>query len=126
MVWLMSWMIITVSCLLQKKFRMHYRKKYDSEDVGSKKYVVSQYVRYQLTDDKSVEAQSHEIQKIAHEITSEGMPLDSQFQVAVIIDKLPLLWKDLKNIPRHKTKEFLLKSPITSLRIEEETSKQDQ
>ncbi|KAA0045055.1 uncharacterized protein E5676_scaffold78209G00640 [Cucumis melo var. makuwa] len=89
--------------------------KYDTEEAGSKKYAVSQYLRYQMTDDKSVEAQSHGIQKIAHEIISEGMPLVDQFQVAVIIDKLPLLWKDFKNTLRHKTKEFSLKILIEVL-----------
>ena len=101
------------------------QKKYDTEEAGSKKYAVSRYLRYQMTDDKSVETQSHEIQKIAHEIISEGMPLDDQFQVVVIIDKLPPLWKDFKNTLRHKTKEFSLESLITRLRIEEEARKHD-
>ncbi|RZB51885.1 Retrovirus-related Pol polyprotein from transposon TNT 1-94, partial [Glycine soja] len=83
-------------------------KKYDIEEAGTKKYVVSRYLKYQMTDDKSVESQSHEIQKIAHDIISEGMTLDEQFQVAVIIDKLPPGWKDFKNLLRHKTKEFSL------------------
>ncbi|KAA0050358.1 uncharacterized protein E5676_scaffold293G00700 [Cucumis melo var. makuwa] len=96
------------------------QKKYDTEETGSKKYAVNPYLRYQITNDRSVEAQSHEIQKIAHEIISEGMPLDDQFQVAVIIDKLPSLWKDFKNTLRHKTKVFSLESLITRLRIEVE------
>ncbi|KAA0065496.1 hypothetical protein E5676_scaffold76G00450 [Cucumis melo var. makuwa] len=100
------------------------QKKYDTEEAGWKKYAVSRYLRYQMTDDKSVEAQSHEIQKIAHEIISEGMSLNDQFQV-VIIDKLPRLWKDFKNTLRHKTKEFSLESLITRLRIEEEARKHD-
>ena len=79
-----------------------------------------------MLDDKPVEAQSHELQKIAHEIISEGMTLDEQFQVAVLIDKLPPSWKDFKNVLRHKTKEFSLESLITRLRIEEEARKQDQ
>ena len=79
-----------------------------------------------MTDDRSMEAQSHEIQKIAHEIISEGMTLDDQFQVAVIIDKLPPMSKDFKNALRHKTKEFSLKSLIIRLRIEEEARKNDQ
>ncbi|GJW26004.1 retrovirus-related pol polyprotein from transposon TNT 1-94 [Tanacetum coccineum] len=102
------------------------QKKYDTEEAGTKKYVVSRYLKFQMTDDKSVEAQSHELQKVAHEIISEGMSLDEQFQVAVIIDKLPPSWKDFKNVLRHKTKEFSLESLITRLRIEEEARKQDQ
>lgn len=102
------------------------KKKYDTEEAGAKKYAVSRYLNYKMTDEKSVETQSHEIQKIAHEIISEGMALDEQFQVAVIIDKLPPAWKDFKNSLRHKTKEFSLESLITRLRIEEESRKQDQ
>ncbi|KAA0040312.1 uncharacterized protein E6C27_scaffold460G00130 [Cucumis melo var. makuwa] len=47
------------------------QKKYDTEEVGSKKYAVGRYLRYQMTSDRFVEAQSHAIQKIAHEIISE-------------------------------------------------------
>ena len=49
-----------------------------------------------MTDDKSVEVKSHELSKITHMIVSEGMILDEQFQVAVIIDKLPLVVKSLR------------------------------
>ncbi|KAB2606518.1 hypothetical protein D8674_006235 [Pyrus ussuriensis x Pyrus communis] len=67
------------------------------------KFAVSRYLKYQMVDDKSVEAQSHELQKIAHEIIFEGMVLDDQFQ----------------------TKEFSPESLITRLRIEEEARKQE-
>ncbi|GJY33693.1 putative polyprotein, partial [Tanacetum coccineum] len=70
-----------------------------------------------MTDDKSVEAQSHELQKVAHEIISEGMSLDEQFQVAVIIDKLPPSWKEFKNVLRHKTKEFSLETMISEINL---------
>lgn len=55
------------------------QKKYDIDKAASKKYAVSQYLRYQVVDDRSVEAQSYELQKIVHEIISEGVPLDEQF-----------------------------------------------
>ncbi|XP_062075777.1 uncharacterized protein LOC133779894 [Humulus lupulus] len=102
------------------------QNKYDIEEARTKKYAISRYLKYQMVDDKLVEAQSHEIQKIAHEIISEGMILDEQFQVAVLIEKLPPSWKDFKNVFRHKTKEFSLEILITRLRIEEEARKQDQ
>lgn len=54
------------------------------------------------------------------------MALNEQFQVVVLIDKLPPSWKDFKKISRHKSMKFFLKSLITRLRIEEEAKKQDQ
>ncbi|XP_073225603.1 uncharacterized protein [Cicer arietinum] len=49
------------------------KKKYDTKEAGVKKYAVSRYLKYQMTDDRSMEAQSHEIHKIAHEIISEEL-----------------------------------------------------
>ncbi|CAJ2666075.1 unnamed protein product [Trifolium pratense] len=100
-------------------------KKYDTEEAGVKKYAVSRYLKYQMVEERLVEVQSHELQKIAHEIITEGMPLHEQFQISVIIDKLPPSWKDFKNQLRHKTKEFSIEGLITRLRIEEESWKQD-
>ncbi|GAU39727.1 hypothetical protein TSUD_144940 [Trifolium subterraneum] len=48
------------------------RKKYDTEEAGAKKYAVSRYLKYQMVDERSVETQSHELPKIAHEIITEG------------------------------------------------------
>jgi len=78
-----------------------------------------------MNDEKTVEEQSQELQNIAHEIFVEGIQLPEQFQIAVIIDKLPPAWKDFKNTLRHKTKEFSLESLITRLRIEEEARKHE-
>lgn len=72
-----------------------------------------------------MEGQCHEVQKIAHEIITGGMPLDEQFQIVVTIDKLPLSWKDFKNLLRQKTKEFSIESLITRVQIEEESWRQD-
>lgn len=41
------------------------KKKYDTEEAGSEKYVVNYYLRFQMRDDRSVKVQSHELQKIS-------------------------------------------------------------
>lgn len=54
------------------------------------------YINFRISNDKAVEVQSHDLKKIAHEITSEGMSLEEKFQVTVLIDKLFPAWKDFK------------------------------
>ena len=52
------------------------QKKYDFEEARLKLYVVSRYLQYQMTYVRFLEAQSHEIQKMAHGIINEVMMLD--------------------------------------------------
>ncbi|XP_050915288.1 uncharacterized protein LOC127130294 [Lathyrus oleraceus] len=77
------------NCKTAKQVWEALQKKYDTEEAGAKKYAVSRYLNYKMVDERYVKVQSHEIQKIAHEIITKAMPLDEQFQIAVIIDKLP-------------------------------------
>lgn len=41
-----------------------------------------------------MEAQCHDLQKIAHDMIIKGMHLYEQIQIVVIIDKQPCDWKD--------------------------------
>ena len=60
---------------ISKNCRMHCNRN-TTEEVKSKKYEASRYLWYQMTDDRSMEAQSYELQKIANEIINEGMSLN--------------------------------------------------
>lgn len=62
------------NCKPAKQVWEALQKKYDIEEADAKKYDVSRYLNYKMVDERSVESQSHEIQKIAHEIITEGMP----------------------------------------------------
>ncbi|KAL5827103.1 hypothetical protein ACOSQ3_018937 [Xanthoceras sorbifolium] len=61
------------------------QKKYDTEKTEAKKYVVSRYMKYQITDDKSIEVQSHALQKIAHEIIFEGLLVDLVLSIGMLL-----------------------------------------
>src|SRR4051812_2506720 len=98
----MTYMIITVITKLLNKYVKLSR--YDTEDVGAKKYVVRRYLNCKMMDERFVE--------------------NEQLQIALIIDTHPPGWKDFKNLLRHKTKEFTIESLITRLRIKEETRRQ--
>ena len=75
------------------------KKKYDTKEAGSKKHVVSRYLRYkwQMKDQWRFNPMNGR-----KEIISEGMSLDEQFWIGVIIDKLPPPWKNFKNPQRYK------------------------
>ncbi|KAH9671079.1 hypothetical protein KPL70_017207 [Citrus sinensis] len=51
---------------------------------------------------------------------AEGMHLSETFQVAAIIEKLPLTWKDFKSYLKHKRKEMNIEGLVIKLRIEED------
>ncbi|KAL0303361.1 UNVERIFIED_CONTAM: hypothetical protein Sradi_6204200 [Sesamum radiatum] len=55
---------------------------------------------------KTVMNQVQEFQMILHDLHAEGMKLNESFQVAIMIKKLPPLWKDFKNYLKHKRKEM--------------------
>ena len=74
-----------------------------------------------MVDSKSVISQVQEIQVILHEIHAEWMNLSETFQVAAIIEKLPLEWKDFQNYLKDKQKEMSIEDLVVRLRIEEDS-----
>ncbi|KAK4397882.1 hypothetical protein Sango_1263700 [Sesamum angolense] len=95
-------------------------KKYKTEDAGLKKFIVGKFLEFKMVDSKTVMNQVQEFQMILHDLHAEGMKLSESFQVAAMIEKLPPLWKNLKNYLKHKWKEIGLEDLIVRLRIEED------
>lgn len=65
-------------------------KKYKTEDAGSKKFVVSRFLDYKMVDEEPVVSQFEELHIIFHEIEAENMKVSEGFQIASVIDMLPL------------------------------------
>ncbi|PKI36043.1 hypothetical protein CRG98_043567 [Punica granatum] len=59
-------------------------------------------------------------QALLHEIQDEGMALRESFQVAIVIEKLPLGWRDFKNYLKQKWKEMTMEDLVVKLQIEED------
>ncbi|CAI9769382.1 unnamed protein product [Fraxinus pennsylvanica] len=57
-------------------------------DVGTKKFIVGQFLDYKMVDSKTVISQVQELQVILDKIHAKWMILSETFQVAVIIEKL--------------------------------------
>ena len=73
-----------------------------------------------MANSKIVANQVQELQVIIHEICVEGMVLGESFQVAIVIEKLPLTWKDFKNYLKHKRKEMSMEDLVVKLCIEKD------
>ena len=65
-------------------------QKYKTKNAGAKKIVVGRFLDYKMVDSKTVVCQVQELQVILHEIHAKEMMLRETFQVAAIIEKLPL------------------------------------
>ena len=83
-------------------------QKYKTEEAGLKKFVEGKFQDYKMLDSKTVITQVQDLQVILHDIHVEGMSLSESFQVSIIIEKLPLLWKEFENYLKHKQKEMRL------------------
>ncbi|KAK5811885.1 hypothetical protein PVK06_027267 [Gossypium arboreum] len=80
-------------------------RKYKIKDAEAKKFLVSKFLNFVMVDSKLVVNQVQELQLIIHEILAKGIVMSESFQVAVIIEKLPPTWNDLKNYLKHKKKK---------------------
>ncbi|GKB86367.1 hypothetical protein Tco_0958639 [Tanacetum coccineum] len=93
--------------------------KYMAEDVSSKKFLVSNFTNYKMTDSRPVMKQYNELLGILRRFTQHKINMDKAIQVSFIIDKLPLSWKDFKHSLKPNKEELTLVEIGSHLRIEE-------
>ncbi|GJU26058.1 cationic amino acid transporter 6, chloroplastic-like protein [Tanacetum coccineum] len=93
--------------------------KYMAEDVSSKKFLVSNFTNYRMTDSRPVMEQYNELLVILERFTQHKMNMDEAIQVFSIIEKLPPSWKNFKYTLKHRKGELNLVELGSHLRIEE-------
>ncbi|KAK3000930.1 hypothetical protein RJ639_022198 [Escallonia herrerae] len=81
---------------------------YEAEEASSKKFLVSNYMDFKMTDDRLVSIQVREFRLIANDICAAGMVLDENFH-------------EYRNKLKHKKQDLALDQLIQHLHIEEET-----
>ncbi|GKC47589.1 hypothetical protein Tco_1065311 [Tanacetum coccineum] len=99
--------------------------KYMDEDASSKKFLVSNFTNYKMTDSRPIMEQYNELLGILGRFTQHRMNMDEAIQVSCIIDKLPPPWKDFKHTLKHKKEELTLVELGSYLRIKESLRVQD-
>nr|GEZ04204.1 zinc finger, CCHC-type [Tanacetum cinerariifolium] len=108
-----------------KELRDTLEAKYMAEDASSKKFLVSNFTNYKMTDSRLVLEQYNELLGILERFTQHKMNMDESIQVSCIIDKLPPSWKDFKHNLKHLKEELTLIELGNHLRIEESLRVQD-
>ncbi|GJR63969.1 zinc finger, CCHC-type containing protein [Tanacetum coccineum] len=98
--------------------------KYMAEDASSKKFLVSNFKNYNMTNSRPVMEQYNELLGIIGRFTQHKINMDEVIQVSCIIDKLSPSWKDFKHTLKHQ-KELTLVELGSHLRIKESIRAQD-
>nr|GEX97500.1 hypothetical protein [Tanacetum cinerariifolium] len=82
--------------------------KYMAEDASSKKFLVSNFTNYKMTDSRPVMEQYNKLLCILERFTQHKINMDKAIQVSCIIDKPPPSWKDFKLTLKHLKEELTL------------------
>ncbi|GKD45345.1 zinc finger, CCHC-type containing protein [Tanacetum coccineum] len=75
--------------------------KYMAEDASNKKFLVSNFTNYKMTDSRPVIEQYNKLLGILGRFTQHKINMDEAVQVSCIINKLPSSWKDFKHTLKH-------------------------
>ncbi|KAK1684503.1 hypothetical protein QYE76_045351 [Lolium multiflorum] len=99
--------------------------KFGVSDAGTELYVMEQYYDYNMTGERSVVEQAHEIQSLAKEHEQFKCTLPDKFVAGGIIAKLPHSWRNFATSLKHKRQEFSFSDLIGSLHMEEKARAND-
>ncbi|KAK8635369.1 hypothetical protein V6N13_004108 [Hibiscus sabdariffa] len=94
-------------------------KKYGADDADIKKYVVGEWLRFKMTDEKPIMYQVHDYEKLVSDILAEGMKMCEVLQANVLVEKLPKSWSDYRNSLKHKKRDIPLEELVAHMKIEE-------
>ncbi|GJU74038.1 hypothetical protein Tco_1265443 [Tanacetum coccineum] len=93
--------------------------KYMAEDASTKKFLVSKFTNYKMTDSRLVMEKYNVLLGILGRFTQHKMNMDDAIQIYCTIDKLPPSWKDFKHTLKRNKEELTLVELGSHLRIEE-------
>ena len=62
--------------------------KYTAEDVGKQKFVVGNYYKWEMVNNKDIKLQINEYHKLFEELRDEKIELLEQFVAGLLIEKL--------------------------------------
>jgi hypothetical protein len=87
------------------------------ENAGKKNFVIGNYYRRTISEEKDINDQINEYHKLLEELKAENIPLPDEFVAEILIENSPELWNDYKNQLKHKQKQLV--DLITHIIIED-------
>ncbi|KAD7478579.1 hypothetical protein E3N88_01715 [Mikania micrantha] len=99
--------------------------KYMAEDTSSKKFLVSNFMNYKMSDSRPVMEQYNELLHTLGQFSQHDMKMDESICVSSIIDKLPPSWKDFKHTLKQQKEDLNLVQLGSHLRIEKSLRSQE-
>ncbi|KAF7830780.1 putative LRR receptor-like serine/threonine-protein kinase [Senna tora] len=97
--------------------------KYTAEDAGKQKFVVGNFYKWEMVDDKDIKQQINEYHRLLEELRAEKITLPDEFVAGILIEKLPESWSAYKQQLKHKQKQLSLSDLITHIIIEDTNRK---
>ncbi|XP_017416694.2 uncharacterized protein LOC108327509 [Vigna angularis] len=98
--------------------------KYTTEDVVRQRFVIGNYYRWEMIEDKDIKTQINEYHKLLEDIKAENILLPDEFVSELLIEKLPPSWTDYKQQLKHRHKQMSLPELITHIIIEDTNRKE--
>jgi len=79
---------------------------YKQEKSGSDRFLTLKFFEYEITDNKSIMDQVHEIQMLISKLSDLDIKVPDSLQVGAILSKLPLSWNKYRKKMLHSTDNY--------------------
>ena len=82
--------------------------KYGADDARKNKYVIGEWLQFQIIDDKPIIEEVHIYKNTCAEVLNENMKICEILQANMLIERFPPSWSDYWNQLKYKKKDLTL------------------
>jgi hypothetical protein len=91
---------------------------YKQEKSGSDRFIALKFFEYEITDNKAIMDQVHEIQMLKSKLSDLDIKVPDSLQVGAVLSKLPPSWNEYRKKMLHSTDNYTFDQFQTHLQIE--------
>jgi hypothetical protein len=95
---------------ISQKIWMSLETKYKIEETGIEVSIISNFMDFNMSNDKLVLTQVYELLLIVGDLKTIRVDIAESFLVVAIINKLPSSWNDYKKKLKHEERKYSLES----------------